>query len=130
MTFSSIPSLLGFKLMLRAAQRRRGTYLYVFPSIWLAKELVWKHVNFLAWNYTDSVLKINHTNMTVYLENGSKISILNFNNSASLLGQNPTGVIIFGSLFAGIATDLILPVRINKGWIIFEDSLSMRIKTF
>ena len=86
-------------IMVAAAMRRVGTYLYLFPQHNQARRVIWKGIDGSGMRFLDHIPKSlilgkpNSTEMSVPLINGSIIQFGGSNNVDALMGTNPVGIV-------------------------------------
>lgn len=89
---------LCINILVAAACRRVGTYLYLFPQSNQARKVIWKGLDGAGMRFLDHlppqlIKQVNNTDMTVELLNGSIIQLSGSNNFDALMGTNPVGIV-------------------------------------
>jgi phage terminase large subunit len=85
-------------ILVAAACRRIGTYLYLFPQHNQARKVIWKGIDGSGMRFLDHIpaeliYKSNSTEMSVELINGSIIQLGGSNNVDALMGTNPCAIV-------------------------------------
>lgn len=89
----------AFNLVIREAIRTIGTYAYCLPTFRQAKDVIWNTISvegnkFLDYIPKELIKKINHSEMSITLINGSRIQLFGSNSyNTSLVGSNHRMVI-------------------------------------
>jgi hypothetical protein len=99
---------------------KKAVYWHVFPTYNEAKEAVWKDPNMLFRIIPQELIrKTNEQELTVYLKNGSIISLKGADTPERLLGAGPLGVVLdeFAEMKIETWTRVVQPIiRANNGW--------------
>ena len=103
----------------KQAHLKKGVYWIVFPTYNQAKEAIWKDPTMLFRIIPEEIIaRKNEVELTLYLQNGSVISLKGADNPDSLRGAGPYGIIF--DEFADMkmeAWQITEPViRANGGW--------------
>ncbi len=119
--------LTSFNLMIAAACERVGTYLYLLPQLNQARRVIWTSmtgdgVKFLSRIPEQIVSKINNSEMSITLINGSRILFGGSDNINALMGMNPVGIVMSEfPLHSPLAYPLLSPIlRENNGWMLLN----------
>lgn len=119
--------LICINIITMAACQRVGTYLYLFPQHNQARKVIWKGIDgsgrrFLDYIPKQIISRINNTDMSVELINGSIIQLGGSNNFDSLMGTNPVGIIYSEhSLHNPLSRQYLNPILVeNGGWEIVQ----------
>ncbi|AUR91170.1 terminase-like family protein [Vibrio phage 1.228.O._10N.261.49.C1] len=95
-TYLSIVTLLSW------SQENEGIYFYVAPTFRMAKQIVWRDLKSIA-SSTNGVAKINESELSIELINGSVIALKGADNYDSLRGVSLSGLVM--DEFADIKED-------------------------
>jgi phage terminase large subunit len=107
------------------AMKRKGLYLYYFPTLKLAKQVIWKGMDRDGRRFLDYIPREiikgepNDTDLRMEFINGSILQLLGTDNlDVNVVGMNPVGVIYSEfPLQNPLAWELTRPIlRENKGW--------------
>jgi phage terminase large subunit len=116
-----------WNLMWGAALQRVGSYLYLLPQQNQARKVIWQGMigdgsSFLTMIPKRLIRKINNTNMSIQLENGSMIFLGGANNYNAYMGMNPIGVVFSEyPLQPPQILDYLSPILVeNGGWMICQ----------
>ena len=112
-----------------AACERVGTYLYLLPLHTQARKVIWKGIigdgsRFVDMVPKEIIHKINNTDMSIQLVNGSIIQLGGSNNYNALMGTNPVGIILSEfALHSPLALQYLLKILIeNDGFLICQST--------
>lgn len=88
----------AWNLCIRAALRKVGVYLYVFPTYSQARKVIWQSLTndgqrFLDFIHPSLITSLNSQEMKVVFKNGSLIQLVGSDNIDSHRGTNPSGCI-------------------------------------
>jgi hypothetical protein len=116
-----------WNLMWGAALQRVGTYLYLLPQHNQSRKVIWKGMigdgrSFVSMIPKQLVNKINNTNMSVELINGSVIQLGGGKNFDTLMGTNPVGIVLSEfALHSPLVLPYLSPILVeNGGWLICQ----------
>ena len=114
-------------VIVAAACQRKGTYLYLFPQHNQARRVIWRGMDASGMRFIDHIpkeliAKINSTDMSIELINGSIIQLVGSDNYDALMGTNPLGIVYSEfSLHHPMARQLLNPILVeNGGWEILQ----------
>jgi len=114
-------------LVIGAALRRVGVYLYLLPQYNQARKVIWQGMigdgsSFLSMIPRQLIHKINNTNMSIQLINGSILQLGGGNNFNALMGMNPLGLVLSEyPLHPPQILDYLSPILVeNDGWLICQ----------
>lgn len=86
-------------ILIAASQLRVGTYLYTFPLLKEARDVVWEGIDKDGMKFIDHIPKSliagrpNNTRMTINFKNGSVLKLGGSDRYNSFMGTNPIGII-------------------------------------
>lgn len=114
--------------MLHQASRRRGNYLYLFPTYTQAKKALWNVIDAAGFRTLEHCPRAwlakdpNESEMLLTLRNGSTIQLAGADTYDRLVGANPVGVVFSEySLTNPRAWDYLRPILAeNGGWAVFN----------
>ena len=117
----------AFNIMIRAALKKVGLYLYFLPTQKQGKKVLWDGIlscgsRFLSFIPTELITNKNNTEMKITLVNGSIIQVVGSNKAMqNLVGTNPQGVVFSEwSRSEPSAYTYIRPALVyNKAWVMF-----------
>ena len=117
----------SWNILISQTQKRIGSYFYCFPTNKLARKAIFEGKDEEGRAYIDYippewVERINRTEMTIYLKNGSIIYIFGLRDvDISAVGSNPIGVLLSEySIMSPKAWNYISPIIAkNGGFVIF-----------
>lgn len=116
-----------WNLMWGAALQRVGTYLYLLPLHNQARRVIFKGITgdgktFLNMIPKRLIHKINNTNMSIELINGSIIQLSGGKNFDNLMGTNPVGIVLSEfALHSPLILPYLSPILVeNGGWLICQ----------
>ncbi|HWY35252.1 MAG TPA: hypothetical protein VNX68_11440 [Nitrosopumilaceae archaeon] len=110
-----------WNLLWGAALERVGTYLYLLPLHTQARKVVWRGIigdgtRFIDMIPRQIIHKINNTEMSVTLLNGSIIQLGGSNNYNALMGTNPVGIVMSEfALHTPLALQYLSPILLENG---------------
>lgn len=112
-----------------AACKRVGTYLYLLPLHTQARKVIWRGIigdgsRFLDMIPKELIHKINNTEMSIELINGSILQLGGSNNFNALMGTNPVGIVLSEfALHSPLALQYLLKILIeNNGFLICQST--------
>lgn len=118
--------LVAFNWMIRAALRKVGVYYYVFPTYSQARKVIWDSITSSGEKFLDYIPKqlvtnTHSTEMKITLINGSIIQLVGSDNTDSLMGTNPIGIVFSEyALQDPVAYQYLRPILLaNGGWALF-----------
>jgi hypothetical protein len=116
-----------WNLMWGAALQRVGTYLYLLPQHNQSRKVIWKGMigdgrSFVSMIPKQLINKINNTNMSIELINGSVIQLGGGKNFDTLMGTNPVGIVLSEfALHSPLVLPYLSPILVeNGGWLICQ----------
>lgn len=116
-------------IMIKKAMERVGAYHYYLPVAKEARRIIWKGMTNDGKKFTDYApeiirAKMNETEMSIELVNGSIIQIIGTNKFDGLRGANPVGVIFSEYAFQSPHVwAVVRPVlAMNGGWALFNST--------
>lgn len=85
-------------IMIAASQQRIGTYIHTFPKLSQAKKAIWNGMDGNGFKFLDYIpraliAKINHSDLSILLTNGSIYQLLGADNYNNYMGANPVGIL-------------------------------------
>jgi phage terminase large subunit len=118
----------SFNLMLRAAFRKIGTYVYMLPTIDQSRKVIWNARQNDGTRFIDAyipkelILKRHEQDMRIELVGGSVIQLAGSDNYDRLMGINAHGFVFSEwSLSDPAAWDYMQPIiQMNGGWALFQ----------
>lgn len=111
-----------------AACERVGTYLYLLPLHTQARKVIWRGIigdgtPFIDMVPKELIYKINHTEMSIQLMNGSIIQLGGSNNYNALMGTNPVGIVMSEfALHSPLAFQYLSPILVENGGFLIAQS--------
>ncbi len=104
----------------------KGVYFYIFPTYAQARKVIWDSITntghkMLDYFWEPIVEKINHSEMKVWLKNGSLFQLVGSDKYDDLMGTNPRGIVFSEYAIQNPkAWEFIKPIlRVNGGWALF-----------
>jgi phage terminase large subunit len=117
----------SFNLMLRAALKKPGTYIYMLPTIDQARKVIWNarqndSTRFIEYIPKELIRKTHEQDMRIEMVNGSVIQLAGSDNYDRLMGMNAWGLVFSEwSLSDPKAWDYLQPIiQVNGGWALFQ----------
>jgi hypothetical protein len=110
-----------WNLMWGAALQRVGTYLYLLPQHNQSRKVIWKGIigdgrTFLGMIPKQLIRKVNNTNMSIELVNGSIIQLGGGKNFDALMGTNPVGIVLSEfALHSPMVLAYLSPILVENG---------------
>ena len=106
--------------------QRVGSYYYLFPTYKQARKVIWDGMNKEGFKFTDYIpesvrTRVNNTNMSIEIYNGSIFQLVGTDEIDRLIGANPVGCVFSEyALQDPTAWDFMRPILAeNDGWAVF-----------